>query len=82
MSSFAYRRARRAFWILVAAAVLLAGAISWLAQRPAGPWTGTGIAVLGILATADIALAGRLLLALTGRLPAAHARPGRRRSGR
>lgn len=68
MKSRPYRRARWAFWALVVLAILLAGALGRVLQAPPSPRTGLAVAVLGLLAVAAIALASRLLLALTGRL--------------
>ena len=77
----AYRRARRALWICVAVAVILTGALSATLRAPDNPVTALAVAALGVLLAVVLALAGRLLLALTGRLrPPAGAptsRPGR-----
>lgn len=66
----AYRRARRAFWACVVAAVALAGGLSVALRSAPGPATALAVAGLGVLLTGVLALAVRLLLALTGRLPA------------
>lgn len=66
----AYRRARRVFWICVAVAVVLTGALGAVARSSPGPLAGIAFGVLGILLVTAISLAVRLLLALTGRLPA------------
>jgi hypothetical protein len=68
MSHTAYQRARRAFWASVAVAVVLAGALGGVLREPPGPAAGIGFAVLATLLTGVVALATRLLLALTGRL--------------
>jgi len=65
----AYRRARRAFWICVVVAVVLTGALGGVLRAPPGPATGLAVAALGLLLAAAVALAVRLLLALTGRIP-------------
>ena len=65
-----YRRARVTFWTLVAFAILLLGTLSRILQVPPSPGAGLAVAVLGILTAIVIALAARLLLALTGRLTA------------
>lgn len=70
MTARPYRRARWAFWTLVAVAILLLGALSWALQAPPSPRTGLTVAILGLLTVIAIALAARLLLALTGRLTA------------
>lgn len=62
------RRARRAFWTLVAVAIVLTGALSWVLEMPPSPRTGLAVAVIGLPLVAVIALAARLLLALTGQL--------------
>jgi hypothetical protein len=69
VSHTAYRRARRALWICVAAAVGLTGALGGLLRAPPGPGTGLAVAVAGIVLVGLLALAVRLLLALTGQLP-------------
>lgn len=66
MSARRYRRARRAFWLLLAAAVLLTGALSWALRAPPSPGTGLAVAVLGAVLAIVVALAVRVLLALTG----------------
>jgi hypothetical protein len=65
-----YRRARWTFWTLVALAIVLAGALGRALQAPPSPWSGLAVAVLGLCTVITIALAARLLLALTGRLTA------------
>jgi hypothetical protein len=71
-----YRRARWTFWTLVALAIVLAGALGRALQAPPSPRVGLAVAVLGLCTVITIALAARLLLALTGRLAA----PDRRRT--
>jgi len=66
----AYRRARRAFWVCVVVAVALTGGLSVALHSAPGPATALAVAGLGVLFTGVVALAVRLLLALTGRLPA------------
>ncbi|MBL0886180.1 hypothetical protein [Myceligenerans indicum] len=61
----ARRRARRAFWLLLVLAVLLVGALDAMLRADAGPLTGTAVAVLGVLTAVTIALAARVLLALS-----------------
>jgi hypothetical protein len=63
-----HRRARRAFWTLLALSILLVGGLSRALQAPPSPRTVLAVAVLGTLTVAAIGLAARLLLALTGRL--------------
>lgn len=75
MSRTAYRRARGAFWICVAAAVVLTGALGGVLRAEPGPVAGIAFVVLGVLLAGVVALATRLLLALTGRLPARGAGP-------
>lgn len=79
MTPPAYRRARRTFWALVVLAILLIGGIGALLAAPTGPVTGLAMAGLGVLAAVAIALATRLLLALTGRLVPKRNRPPARR---
>ena len=66
----AYQRARRAFWICLLTAVLLTGALGAVVRSSPGLLTAVAFGVLGILLVAAVSLAVRLLLALTGRLPA------------
>lgn len=78
MTNPAYRRARRAFWMLFVVAVVLIGVLGWVVRTPASPSTGLAVALLGLLVVADVTLSARLLLALTGRLaaPKGRGRPG------
>ena len=62
------RRARPAFWTILALSILLVGGLSRALQAPPSPRTALAVAVLGTLTVAAIGLAARLLLALTGRL--------------
>jgi hypothetical protein len=62
-------RARRAFWICLVVAVVLAGVLCAVLRAAPGPATGLAVAGLGLLLVGVVALAVRLLLALTGRLP-------------
>ena len=64
-----YRRARRAFWLCFVVAVVLTGALGGALRAAPGPVTGVAVAALGLLLATTLALAVRLLLALTGRLP-------------
>jgi len=64
----AHRRASRAFWACLMLATALTGALSTLLRSDPGPGTAVGVAGIGLLLTAILALAARLLLALTGRL--------------
>lgn len=83
MTARPYRRARRAFWTLLGVAVLLTGALGRVLQAPPSPRTGLAVAVLGVLTVTTVALATRLLLALTGRLPPRReTRPTTGRTGR
>ena len=66
--SAAYRRARRALWICLTVAVALTGALSATLRAPDSPVTALAVVTLGVLLTVVLALAVRLLLALTGRL--------------
>jgi HAMP domain-containing protein len=63
-----YLRARRVLWTLVLLAILLVGALNRAVQAPPDPRTGAAVAILGIFTVIVLALAARLLLALTGRL--------------
>lgn len=76
----AHRRARRYFWACLLLAVALTGALSVELRADPGPGAAIAVAGIGVLLAAVLALATRLLLALTGRLPAAT--PGRPTSTR
>jgi hypothetical protein len=67
----AQRRARRSFWACLILAIALSGALSAQLRADPGPGTAIAAAGIGVLLAAVLALATRLLLALTGRLPAA-----------
>jgi hypothetical protein len=68
------RRARWAFWTLVALGVVFTGALGKVLEAPPSPAVGLGVAVLGLLTVVVLALAARVLLALAGQL-SAHRRP-------
>lgn len=59
-------RARRWFWVLVAAAVLATGAVYWAVQAPAGPLAATVLLLGGVVALAATTQAARVLRALNG----------------
>jgi hypothetical protein len=56
VTSPAYCRARRAFWLLFVVAVVLFGVLGWVLRAPASPSTGLAVALLGLLVVADVAL--------------------------
>jgi hypothetical protein len=64
------RRARWVFWTLVVLAIVLVGALGRVLRLPPSPSTGLAVAFLGFFAVVCMALAARLLLALTGQLAA------------
>lgn len=68
MTNRPYRRARLAFWTLVGLSIVLIGTLGKVVQAPPSPRTGLEVAVLGVLTLAAVALAARLLLALSGGL--------------
>lgn len=63
-----YRRARWTFWALVGLSIVLVGALGQVLQAPPSPGTALALAGLGVLTVIALALATRVLLALTGRL--------------
>jgi len=65
----AQRRARHALWTCLTIAVVLTGVLNATVHAGPGPGTSLAVAALGIVLTGVLALATRLLLALTGRLP-------------
>ncbi len=79
MTDRPYRRARWAFWALVGLSIVLVGTLGKVLQAPPSPRTGLAVAVLGVLTVVALALAARLLLALSGRLSGQRdRRPGAR----
>jgi hypothetical protein len=54
-------RARRAFWTLVAVAVLAMGTLSTELAAPASPVTGALVAISGLVLVTALALALRIL---------------------
>ncbi len=68
MSDRPYRRARWTFWTLVGLSIVLVGALGQVLQAPPSPGTAVALAGLGVLTVVTLALATRVLLALTGRL--------------
>jgi hypothetical protein len=63
----AQAKPRRAFWVLVAIAVLAMGSLTSALARPPGPWTGLAVAASGVVLLLASALAGRVMLALEKR---------------
>lgn len=68
MSDRPYRRARWTFWALVGLSIVLVGALGQVLQAPPSPGTALALVGLGVLTVIALALATRVLLALTGRL--------------
>jgi len=60
----ASNRARRSFWLLVAVAVLAAGALTSALSAAPGPITGLRVAASGVLLVAALTLATRVMVAL------------------
>ena len=60
----ASNRARRSFWLLVAVAVLAAGALTSALSAAPGPITGLRVAASGVLLVASLTLAARVMVAL------------------
>lgn len=71
----AYARLWRNFWGLVAAAVVAAGVVSAALRLPSGPAVGALTAVSGVAALTALALAGRILVVVTGAVTARRAGP-------
>ncbi len=60
-------RPRRAFWVLLAIAVLAMGSLSSSLARPPGTWTGLTVAASGVVLLLASTLACRVMLALERR---------------
>jgi hypothetical protein len=63
----AQAKPRRAFWVLVAIAVLAMGSLTSALARQPGPWTGLSFAASGVVLLLASALAGRVMVALEHR---------------
>ncbi len=67
-------RPRRAFWVLLAIAVLAMGSLTSALARPPGAWTGLTVAASGVVPLPAAALACRVMVALEHRRRRASAR--------
>ena len=60
----ARRQAQRSFWLLVAVAVLVTGALSSALAAPPSPLTGLRVAASGLILLGSLTFAARVMIAL------------------